>query len=262
MHNNDAGDGAGRKVEVEANTVEEAIVRGLVRLGGLSREEVDIEVLSEGGRGILGFGGGSARVRLTTKGGAAQATHVEPVKDEEMPATGVPPVDPGERMAAADQAAQITRELLEHMGFGAVRIEIHEVAVPGVDGPPPLSLDLTADGLERLLADQGQPLRALQFIVRLIVSRRTSLWLDLLLDVEGQRQKRISELAELAKQVADEVVKQGRPMSMQPMTSFDRRVVHLALRDHPEVISQSIGSGETRKVTVRLKQQALPRHGQ
>jgi spoIIIJ-associated protein len=81
--------------------------------------------------------------------------------------------------------------------------------------------------------------------------------MTLLLDVTGDRARRGKELFQLAEQSAELVEREGRPVSLPPMTPYERRVVHLALRNHETVATQSIGTGDSRKVTVRLKGQML-----
>ena len=113
-------------------------------------------------------------------------------------------------------------------------------------------------GTEGLLDQDGKVLDALQFVTRLIVSRATGEWANLLVDVDGDRKRQVDELFALAQQSADLVESDGRPVSLPPMNAYQRRVVHIALRDHPTIATQSIGAGDRRKVTVRRRDQLLP----
>ncbi len=279
-------DGERRIVEVEARTVDEAVARGLVRLGGLSRAEVKIEVLNEGRGGLLGFGAESARVRLTEvlpgekpedvpsrepePGATAPAARpadvpVEPVKPAAPPAEA--PVEPAEpappRPEDQAEAEALAREAVETLlgllGFEDLVLETSDSLLPvKIEGEQSLVLTVRGPGTERLLANEARALQAMQFIVRLIIGRRTEHWANLLLDVDGDRARRMKELFQLAEQSAVLVERDGRPVSLPPMTAYERRVVHLALRDHPGVATQSIGTGDSRKVTVRRKDQLLP----
>lgn len=312
-----ADEEGGRVVEVRARTVDEAVARGLVRLGGLSRSEVKIDVLSEGKGGLLGFGAEEAVVRLTVLAGAQEQSAVASAEeraatDVPRPPAGahVPPaavegppegVDTAERAAKAaagrkepgraggrrpaaaavpgaaervpvpDAAAveapedvfraavALAGRYLELLGFSDAVLERGGALLPlEVEEEPALVLNVRGTDTKRLLARDGRPLLALQFLVRLALNRETGTWVNLLLDVDGDRARRVKELFHLAEQSAELVDRDGRPVSLPPMTAYERRVVHLALRDHPVVITQSIGSGETRKVTVRLKGQLLP----
>ncbi|MBK6770463.1 MAG: hypothetical protein IPG72_15905 [Ardenticatenales bacterium] len=113
-------------------------------------------------------------------------------------------------------------------------------------------------GTERLLNEDSAALNALQFVTRLIVSRSANAWCNVLLDVDGDRRRRVKELLALASQSAELVESGGKPVSLPPMGAYERRVVHLALRDHATVATQSIGNGTYRKVTVRRRDQMLP----
>lgn len=294
-----------RVLEVRARTVDEAIARGLVRLGGLSRSEVDIEVLGEGRPGLLGFGAEEAAVRLTvllpgekpkaadSAGAPAPAPEpappprqeprpaplpvgkTEPAAEQPPAAPPPPPPPPAARERpptvavgsaeagdAAAVASEVTLHLLRLMGFDEATVEVGEALLPldMDEGEEALVLSIRGRGTDRLLAYDAEALNALQFLVRLVVSRRLDGWMSVLLDVNGDRARRVKELLALATQSADLVQKEGRAVALPPMSAYERRVVHLVLRDHPTVATQSIGSGSHRKVTVRMKDQLLPEH--
>lgn len=285
-------DGGRRVVEVEARTVDEAVARGLVRLGGLSRAEVKIEIQSEGRGGLLGFGAEQAIVRLTELLPGEEADDIpssipeepEEVSPEREP-RGEPeprkeaeeaeeaaerqepvaePEPPRRREVAADgEAAEVAQEivgeLLRLLGYESAVIELKETLLPvSIEGESSVVLSISGKGVDRLLSQDSRPLYALQFLARLVVGRRIDNWVNLLLDVDGDRARRMKELFQLAEQSATLVEREGLPVSLPPMTAYERRVVHLALREHPNVVTQSIGSGDSRKVTVRRKDQVLP----
>ena len=111
-------------------------------------------------------------------------------------------------------------------------------------------LNLTGDDLGILIGRRGETLAALQYVLRLMVSHRIKHWSNLVVDVESYRVRRLHALESLAKRMADEVARTGRSQAMEPMPSDERRLVHIALRNHPKVTTQSVGEGERRKVTV------------
>jgi spoIIIJ-associated protein len=298
------GDDGRRVLEVRARTVDEAVARGLVRLGGLSRNEVDIDVLSEGRPGLLGFGAEEALVRLTVlRPGErpadrpspapaepaapaerpaeppAEAPAAPPVRAREeavpeapaepraestapaatMPAARAAAAGPADLDAALTVAAEVTLAMLGLLGLEQATVERSDALLPSdVEDAQSLVLGIHGPGTDRLLANDSEGLNALQFLVRLVVSRRLEGWVSVLLDVEGDRARRVQELLALADQSATLVAREGRPVALPPMSAYERRVVHLALRDHPEVATQSIGSGDYRKVTVRRRDQLLP----
>lgn len=162
--------------------------------------------------------------------------------------------------APFDVASAVLDVTLSGLGFAGFRIERGADLLPkeaGMDDESEVA-SVLGGGTESLLGQDGKVLDALQFITRLIVSRATGEWTSLLVDVDGDRRRQIEELFALAQQSADLVENDGRAVSLPPMNAYERRVVHIALRDHPTVATQSIGDGDRRKVTVRRRDQLLP----
>ncbi len=221
----------GKSVEVSGRTVDEAIERALEQLGA-ARDEVETEVLAEGSRGILGLGAEEARVKVTL---ASPVEYVE--EEEELRA---------ESREVSEIAVDVLRDLLGHMGVRAT------VSVRDDSGGPalPVVLDVEGDDLGILIGRQGETLRDLQYITRLIVSRKVQHWVNVLVDVGGYKKRRERVLTELAQRMAERVVAEGRPVSLEPMPPHERRIVHMALRDHEFVTTESTGEGRRRKVVI------------
>ena len=166
---------------------------------------------------------------------------------------------PRERRAVGLEAiaTEVVTTLLDKMDVMAAV----EVSEPG--GEPtgsngessPLVLNLVGDDLGVLIGRRGETLRDLQFITRLIVSRRMGAWPNLVLDVEGYKSRRTRALRLLAKRVADQVRRTHQPVVLEAMPANERRIVHLALRDDPEVYTESTGEDEARKVQILLKRE-------
>lgn len=269
-----------RVVEVQAPSVDEAVVRGLVRLGGLKREEVKIEVLREGKAGLLGLGAEEALVRLSAllPGESAEAPaapkrrsrKAEAAPAEEAAPLGGLPVAPAATDAeglavlpaavVVDTSKRVLGRILADMGFDeALEIEAKPSLLPvPIDGEESLVLSIHGPYVDRLTARGGRGLAALQFVARLLVSRELGRWVNLLLDIDGDRARRIKEIYLMAEQGARMVEREGLPVSLPPMTPYERRVVHLALKPFEDLTTQSIGFGFGRKVTVRRKDQLLP----
>ena len=236
---------------------------------GVRRGEVDIEVISEGSRGVLGFGAENARVRLLVKPppqpkpksqprppsqapeAAPQPEH-EP-KPETEPEQEALPAPPSE-LAAEKVGREILTDILKLMGIrAAVELESSpELAEEGQ--PPPTVLNISGDDLGILIGRRGETLRTLQYLVRLMVSHRMKHWTDLIVDVEHYRVRRRRALDSLAKRVAEQVARAGRGQALEPMPAYERRLIHIALRDHPTVTTQSVGAGERRKVMIIPRQ--------
>lgn len=261
-----------RSVVASARTVEDAISNGLTMLGA-RRDQVDVELLSEGSRGVLGFGAENARVRLVVK------APVAPPPSQRLPLAPEPQPEPGPAKAEAEPRPALTPEKLtpattqKHDGNGLVptaeqvgldiltellRLMGIEASVESRLGeelaeegqPPPSVLNITGDDLGLLIGRRGETLRALQYLVRLMASHRLKHWSNLVVDVESYRVRRRRTLENLALRVAKEVVQSGRAQALEPMPAYDRRLVHMTLRNHPRVATRSVGEGERRKVTV------------
>jgi len=223
----------GRSVEVSGRTVDEAIQRALEQLSA-DRDHVETQVLTEGSRGILGLGAEEARVKVTL---------VEPLKylaaetEEELLAGSE---------EVSEVAVDVLRDLLRHMGVRATVTVRDDTAATA----PPVILDVEGDDLGILIGRQGETLRDLQYITRLIVSRKLQHWVNVLVDVGGYKRRRERVLAELAERMAERVVAEGRPVSLEPMPAHERRIVHMALRNHEFVTTESTGEGRRRKVVI------------
>jgi spoIIIJ-associated protein len=117
----------------------------------------------------------------------------------------------------------------------------------------PLVLNVVGDDLGALIGRRGETLRDLQFIVRLIVSRKLGVWPNVVVDVEGYREKRTVALQALATRMADQVRRTRQAATLEPMPAHERRIVHLALRDDPDVYTESTGQDDSRKVQILPK---------
>ncbi|MDR5693771.1 MAG: RNA-binding cell elongation regulator Jag/EloR [Armatimonadota bacterium] len=203
-----------KELEETGRTVDEAVEKALRTLG-VDRDEVDVEVLEEGSRGVFGFGGKEARVLVRV------------------------------RQDYAKLAGEIVGRIIKEMGFqGKIQVkrsrESIEVSVEGRD-------------LGVLIGKRGQTLDALEYLTTLILSRRAGKRLQVTVDVEGYRERRRKALAVLARRVARRVVQEGREIPLEPMSARDRRVIHMTLQDHPRVYTYSEGAGEQRRVVIAPK---------
>ncbi len=238
-----------RSVVASGKTVEDAIANGLAMLG-IRRDQVDVEIITEGSRGVLGFGAENAQVQLLVK--------LPPVPKPEPPeAVAEPPpvpVEEPEPETDDQNPEQVGREILtELLKLMDIRASVesllgYELAEEGQ--PPPTVLNITGDDLGILIGRRGETLRALQYLVRLMVSHRLKHWTNLVVDVESYLVRRRRTLESLALRVAEQVIRTGRTQALEPMPPYERRLVHIALRKHPKVTTQSVGEGEKRKVTI------------
>ncbi len=226
------------QIEVSARTVAEAIAKAETELG-VNREEMHILVLSEGKTGLFGFGSEEARIKVSVP---------EPIIRQETP----------------DESAVVAKEVLEKllalMGVQA-RVDIrHNMGIVDPDEPAPIELDIRGDDLGILIGRRGETLSSLQFIVSLVVGRRLQQRTRISVDVEGYRVRREQSLKGLAMRMADRAKASHQPVAMEPMPANERRIVHLALQDHPYVRTHSIGEGEERKVVISPKDATRSAH--
>jgi len=150
-------------------------------------------------------------------------------------------------------ARGILEALLEKMGMAASVVAQAEEVVAEGEAPAPVLFDIEGDDLGILIGRRGQTLACLQFILRLIVGHQTKTWLPIVVDVEGYKQGRSEKLQALACRLAEQVKDRREPFTLEPMPAYERRVIHLALADHPDVTTESVGLGEARKVVIRPK---------
>jgi spoIIIJ-associated protein len=207
-------------IEITAGTVEQAIEKAEAQLG-LSRDQFEVEVIREGRQGILGVGGREAVIRVSS--------------------TTLPEED------AVSQVTEILDKLLGLMGVEG-KVEVLSAELP-------LQLNVKGDDLGILIGRRGQTVAALEYVTKLIVVQRLKTWLPLTVDVGGYKKHRRDSLEKLALYLAEQVKSRRRSTAMEPMPADERRIIHLALADHPEVRTESIGEGENRKVVI------LPREG-
>jgi spoIIIJ-associated protein len=149
---------------------------------------------------------------------------------------------------------EVLAELLRLMGIRASVESQLGYELADEDQTPPIVLNITGDDLGILIGRRGETLRALQYLVRLMVSHRLKHWTNLVVDVESYLVRRRHALESLALRVAEQVIRSGRSQALEPMPAYERRLVHIALRKHPKVTTRSVGEGERRKVTIILRQ--------
>jgi len=160
----------------------------------------------------------------------------------------------GERDSNITEVARgVLEALLGKMGVVASVVPQVEEVVGEEEAPAPVTFDIEGDDLGILIGRRGQTLACLQFILRLVVGHQTKIWLPIVVDVEGYKQARSEKLQALACRLAEQVKDSGKPFTLEPMPAYERRVIHLALADHPDVTTESVGLGESRKVVIRMK---------
>lgn len=194
---------------------------------GLSREAVAVNVVNEGRSGMFGLGAEPAVVQVT------------PLAVPALPNVNL-----------AETAKSVLEKLLDLMGVSAtVTSQVNE----GGEAPASVTLNIIGEDLGLLIGRRGLTLSSLQYVVRLMVSNQTKSREPILIDVEGYKERRYRNLEAYARQMAEAVKMSRKPFTFEPMSSFERRLIHVALSGDPDVTTESMGEGEDRKVVILPK---------
>jgi len=165
-------------------------------------------------------------------------------------------MEPEERSEIAKTASGVLEKLLERLGVEAsVTSETKPPVEQGAEASEVITINVTGDDLGILIGRRGQTLAALQHMVRLIVAHQVKARVPIVIDVEGYKQRRYSTLQSLAWRMAEQVKERKKPFALEPMPAYERRIIHLALADDPDVTTESTGVGEVRKVVIMPREQ-------
>lgn len=161
--------------------------------------------------------------------------------------------------ASADQLAEeqetavdVLSELLEKMHVSA-SVSASQSEPDDLTGQRVNVIAINGEDLTMLIGPRGETLDALQFVGRLMVAHRLHRRANFVVDVEGYRQRRVQALTRLAERMADKTRQRGEPISLEPMTAYERRIIHMALRDVADVYTESAGEGKQRRVRIYPK---------
>lgn len=242
-------------LEVIASSIEEAISKGEEQFN-VSRESLEVEILDEGSKGFLGIGSRHMRIRLTLKGDGDAESAVEKAAPKKAP-TSKATKQPKSQSSTTNEAdviyaaEQTAEDLLNKMNLrGKVIAKIGE---PDENGDSSLFVDITGNDLSPLIGRKAETLNSLQYLLTLMVSKQLNHWTQVVVDVDGYRVRRNRQLKQLAHRMAEQAVKTNRRQILEPMSSSERRVIHIELKDNPDVITESIGEGAMRKVSILPK---------
>lgn len=144
----------------------------------------------------------------------------------------------------ADTAIAVLQDVLKHFEIGDFEIDEYD----GDDGE--LILDITGDDLAVLIGRHGRTLDALQFLISSITTRKVGFRYPVVVDVEGYKGRQRQKLENIAYNAAKKAVSQDRSIKLRPMTPYERRIIHLALREDDRVETMSEGEGRARRVVV------------
>lgn len=236
----------------EGSTVEEAIAEGMAQLG-LSKDEIEVEIIEEGSKKHFGFGSANpARVKVVAKveDNSEDELEAEPAGEERVSENedfnnlDVEDLSDEQIDSIADEAIAAITKIAGYCGVNNVEIDEYE----GEEGE--VILDIVGDDLAFLIGRHGRTIEALQTVTSAIVTKKMGIRYPITVDVEGYRHRRKQKVIEIANKAADRALRSGRPVSLRPMTPQERRIVHIAIREIVNVTSTSEGVGDSRHVVV------------
>ncbi len=227
-------------VEIEGDTIEKAIENAL-KLLGVEREKITVDILSEGKKGILGFGSQKARILATLRKSAIdlRASESEPAPVEEQPLVAA------EAAAMGQKAKEVLAEILNLMGISAeVELRVGEKSDETV-------VEIRTENSGLLIGRKGQTLEALQYLVSRIAGERGGMeGPHIVVDIENYRQRRRKGLEDMALRLGEKAKRQRKTVTVDALSAADRRIIHAALQDDPWVTTKSLGQGSYRRLLI------------
>ncbi len=214
-------------IEVSAKTVNEAITEACQKLG-VTSDRLYYEVLEEGSNGFLGIGSKPAIIKAAKK-------EEEAVSDS-----------PQEK-----HPEDIAKKFLNDV-FAAMNMTV-VVDVSYDEGKEEMNVELSGNEMGVLIGKRGQTLDSLQYLVSLVVNKENDNYIRVKVDTENYRERRKETLENLAKNIAYKVKRTRRPVSLEPMNPYERRIIHSALQNDKYVTTYSEGEEPFRKVVIALK---------
>ena len=206
-------------IEVSAKSVNEAITEACRKLG-VTSDRLDYEVIEEGSNGFLGIGSKPAIIKAAVK---------------------------IEKLSLEDNAKKFLNDV-----FAAINMTV-VVEIKYDEENKEMDVDLSGDDMGVLIGKRGQTLDSLQYLVSLVVNKESEDYIRVKVDTENYRERRKETLENLAKNVAYKVKRTRRPVSLEPMNPYERRIIHSALQNDKYVTTHSEGEEPFRKVVVTLK---------
>ncbi len=206
-----------KSVIKSAKTVSAAVELALQELG-LSENQVNVEILEEGSRGLFGLGSKDATVKVTSK------------------------------LDLESRARDFLNDVFFAMGL--------KVAIEITRTDKTMNIDLSGENMGIIIGKRGDTLDALEHLTSLCVNRGDGEYTKVILDTENYREKRHATLVKLANNLARSVVKNRRKVTLEPMSSNERRIIHSTLQNNPDVDTYSVGEEPNRRIVIALKKKA------
>ncbi len=209
-------------IEIEGRTLDDAKKKAaeMLGIGAADLDLNNVEIIDEGKSGIFGFGvSRPAKIRVSYNSNTIDV---------------------------ADKVKEVLDGILTRMGVAYEIMEFHE-------GESKVYVEFESEDSGLIIGKKGKNLESIQFLLNLIVNQQTGMDKKIILDIEAYRAKRERVLRKISYEAAKKVLRTGKPVTLEPMNPFERRLVHLALQNHDRVETKSEGQGIYRKVRIFLK---------
>lgn len=203
-------------IEITAKTVDDAITEGLIKLGTTS-DKIETEIIEKGSSGFLGIGSRPAVVKIWKK------------------------------FTIEDHVRNFLSDIFQAMNMTV------EINITKSEDDKNINVDLKGDEMGVLIGKRGQTLDSLQYLTNLAVGKQVNEFVKVKIDTEDYRKRRRETLENLARNIAYKVKRTKRPVSLEPMNPFERRVIHSALQNDRYVSTHSEGEEPFRHVVITLK---------
>ncbi len=237
-------------VEMSGKTVDMAIKAALEELGA-EIDDVKIEILEAPSKGIFGLGGKLAKVKVTISDGEDEEIKIEESKIEKAAPVKTPAPKKETECTAKD--VDDTVEFLNGL-FKLADIDVEASGkIESFEDGDAVSINIEGNNTGLVIGKRGETITALQHLASLALAKKNDKAPKVYLDSENYREKRIEALKALSNRVANNVIKSRRSFTFEPMTAYERRVIHATLQSNDKVTTYSIGQGIHRKVVVALK---------
>ncbi len=254
-------------MKFEGKTVAEALTNASIQLG-IASDELDYTVESKGKSGFLGFGAKPAIILVKKK--EEKPILAEEKKKEEIKATRqyakqpaksaakatvkaekIEKAEKAEKTVDAQAVEERTKEFLEKL-FHAMKVDVN-IDLKYNESTKNMDIDLSGADMGILIGKRGQTLDSLQYLTSLYVNKESDSYIRVKMDTENYRERRKETLEHLAKNIAYKVKRTRKPVSLEPMNPYERRIIHSALQNDRYVYTKSEGEEPYRKVVIMLK---------
>ncbi|EPD50921.1 RNA-binding cell elongation regulator Jag/EloR [Paenisporosarcina sp. FSL H8-0542] len=235
------------------STTEEAISAALAKLE-TTRDQVTINVLTEGKKGFLGFGSKLAEVQVTVKEAppVVQETEIVTVEslEDATEKTVAPLQEKGVSKNVESTQGEAVEETKAYINLIAKEMKIDDLTIHTEQNGKYVTLRLESKKAAVLIGKRGQTLNALQQLSQLVANKYANHFLMIQLDVENYRERRQESLEQLAERMADKAIRTGKKVEFEPMPSYERKVIHNALSRRLDIETVSVGTDPNRYLVI------------